>query len=94
MKRLRTVIMLGLAATTMSACSTSSTMFGGSDIQISATEEGMRAYGDHLNAIITNGKASADAQDTPAYELRRNQESGRTMRATAKYSQYKAKGSK
>lgn len=63
-----------------SACSTQATMFGGSDFQMSGTEAGWKAYGDHVSAVITNSKASADVQDTPAYELRRKQEVEKTTR--------------
>lgn len=74
------LVALALLTSICTACSSTTSMFGGSDIQISATEAGMKAYGDHLNALITNGKASADAPDTPAYQLRRTQEEGHTLR--------------
>lgn len=67
------VFAVAAIASITTGCTASSSMFGGSDIQISATEAGMRAYGDHISAVITNGKASADADDTPAYKLRREQ---------------------
>ncbi len=78
----RTLKLIGAiaAAGLATGCSSTSTLFGGSDFQISATEAGMRAYGDHISAIITNGKASADAADTPAYQLRREQTAQETER--------------
>lgn len=71
-------------------CASTSSMFGGSDIQISATEEGMRAYGDHISAIVTNSKAPNDAVDTPAYQLRREQNKTRQF----KVMNVKSKGDK
>lgn len=48
--------------------------YGGDGITITGSPEGIRSYHDGLNGIITNGKASPDAQDTPYYQLRRTQE--------------------
>jgi hypothetical protein len=46
---------------------------GGEAISITGSPEGIRAYHEGLNGLITNGKASADAPDTPYYQLRRQQ---------------------
>ena len=74
-------ILLGsLVLVYCTGCSSTGSFFGGSDFQISATEAGMQAYGDHLSALVTNAKASADAPDTPAYDLRRKQDMQRTIR--------------
>lgn len=67
-------------ASVASGCSSQGSFFGGSDFQITASEAGMRAYGDHLSALVTNSKASADAPTTPAYELRRHQTDQETER--------------
>lgn len=48
-----------------------------------ADEKGMQAFGDSLNSLITNGKASADTQDTPAYNLRREQVRASVLRYNA-----------
>lgn len=80
-----TVILGLMIASMLSACSASSSLFGGSDIQISASEAGMKAYGDHISAIITNSKAPDDAQDTPAYELRRTQMLGQVEMSKYRY---------
>lgn len=73
MKNNAKVGLIAISVLTMTGCSQQGSFFGGSDFQISATEAGMRAYGDHISSVITNGKASADAPDTPAYQLRREQ---------------------
>lgn len=79
MKNAKVIAIMAIVSLT-TGCTTTGSMFGGSDIQISATEAGMRAYGDHISAIITNGKASADVDDTPAYKLRREQTAQETER--------------
>lgn len=81
-----TTVILGLMiASMLSACSGTTSMFGGSDIQISASERGMKAYGDHISAIITNAKAPNDAVDTPAYQLRREQNSANVQIEQIRY---------
>lgn len=52
---------------------TSSAAFSDGYINISADKEGMRAFGDTLNGMITNGKASPD-KDTSHWITRRDQE--------------------
>lgn len=74
-------VTLGL---TMSACSFQGMegAFVGDDegrILISSDSEGMRAFGDVLNGMITNGKASADSKSAH-YELREYQENEKTKR--------------
>lgn len=59
----------------------------GDGIVISGSPEGIRAFYDGQNALITNGKASADTQDTPAYQLRREQVRASVLR-------YQSKGGK
>ncbi len=44
--------------------------------------KGVRAFGDTLNGLITNGKASPDI-DTPHWATRRSQESEETKRVYA-----------
>ena len=69
--------LLSIAAS-MSACSVGSTV--GEGLVISGSPESIRAFYDGQNALITNGKASADAQDTPAYSLRREQTRASVLR--------------
>lgn len=70
---------------TMSACSLQSMegAFVGDDegrILISSDAEGMRAFGDVLNGMITNGKATADSKSSH-YALREYQEQEKTKRS-------------
>lgn len=58
-------------AISQSACGIA--QHSGPGISISGDPEGLRAYFDGLNHLVTNGKAPNDAQDTPAYNLRRMQ---------------------
>lgn len=51
------------------------------DFEMRGTTKGLQAFGDTLNGLITNGKASADANDTPYYEHRRKQEVEETTRS-------------
>ena len=48
-------------------------------ISVSADAEGMRAFGDSLNALVTNGKASPD-KETDAWHTRKMQEQEVTKR--------------
>lgn len=48
-------------------------------ISLSADAEGMRAFGDSLNALVTNGKASPD-KETDAWHSRKLQEQEVTKR--------------
>lgn len=64
------VKLVGFAAS-LSACGVAS--HAGDGIVISGSPEGIRAFYDGQNAILTNGKASPDAATTPAYELRKEQ---------------------
>lgn len=64
------VKLVGFAAS-LSACGVAS--HAGDGIVISGSPEGIRAFYDGQNAILTNGKAPADAATTPAYELRKEQ---------------------
>lgn len=64
------VKLIGFAAS-LSACGVAS--HAGDGIVISGSPEGIRAFYDGQNAILTNGKASPDAATTPAYELRKEQ---------------------
>lgn len=69
---------------TMSACSMQSLegAFVGDDegrILISSDAEGMRAFGDVLNGMITNGKQTPDTKSSH-YELREYQENEKTKR--------------
>lgn len=68
--RLLAVKLIAIAATA-SGCGVAS--YGGDGITITGSPEGIRAYHDGLNGILTNGKASPDAVDTPYYQLRRQQ---------------------
>lgn len=52
-------------------------------VLISADAEGMRAYNDGINALVTNGKASPDSM-TPAWHSRDNQEGEITSRILGK----------
>lgn len=77
------LILIGVISVVCTGCATQNgvgSVFGGPDVQITATEAGMRAYNDGLSALITNGKASNDAADTPAYGLRREQTAQETER--------------
>lgn len=59
----------------LSACGVAGSSIAGSEhghITISADKEGMRAYSDMLQGMITNGKSSPDT-DTPYYEMRKEQ---------------------
>lgn len=49
-------------------------------VLIDADEAGMRALSDWTTGMVTTGKASADVNDTPYHEMRREQEKGRTIR--------------
>lgn len=49
-------------------------------ILISADAAGMRAFGDTMNGMITNGKATPDV-DTAAWKIRKIQEENETVRA-------------
>lgn len=51
-------------------------------LSIQADAEGMRAFGDMQNALITNGKASPD-KETDAWTHRKLQEKELTVRETA-----------
>lgn len=77
MKKL--IVVLGLMC--LNACSLGSQ--AGDGLVISGSPEGFRAFYDGQNALITNGKASADTADTPAYGLRREQVRASVLRYTA-----------
>lgn len=55
------------------------------DVTFMATEEGMDAWSDYQNGLVTNAKAPDDADDTPYYELQRQKERGRTERYRSRY---------
>ena len=76
---------LAAIATLSTGCSYPTAFEDGSHgrITLSADAAGMRAYGDSLNALITNGKASAD-KDTSAWRNRREEEQEITTREVAK----------
>jgi hypothetical protein len=70
-------IKLLLIAGTSTGCGIAT--HGGEAISITGSPEGIRAYHEGLNGLITNGKASADAPDTPYYQLRRQQSAMRSF---------------
>lgn len=49
-------------------------------IEIHADAEGMRSFGDMITGAIVQSKASPDVDDTPHYQLRREQEVSRRIR--------------
>lgn len=55
---------------------------GDGHIALIADAEGMRAFGDTMNGMITNGKASPD-KDTAHWQNRQVQEVERTKRITS-----------
>lgn len=83
-KRTALLLPLLLVTSTTTACS----MGGMSQIGMSESgqfgmfgdEKGIRAAMDGFSGMITNGKAPADADDTPAYELRRKQEEAEVLK--------------
>lgn len=74
---MKKVILLVLLSACTSACSLVSEGRVGDNgrFLLMADSEGMRAYGDYVNGVITNGKASPDT-DTPYYRLRTEQSRG------------------
>jgi len=70
---MKKVMLIGLMS--LSACGVSI----GYDYAQFGTEDGINANGDQLNALITNGKASADTKSA-AHSLREFQETERTKR--------------
>lgn len=79
------VKLIGFAAS-LSACGVAT--HAGDGLVLSGSPEAIRAFWDGQNALITNGKASADIQDTPAYNLRREQVRASVLR----YNQPRAEG--
>ena len=73
---MKNVIVLAMVVAAMSGCGVSV----GYDYAQFGTENGINANGDQLNALITNGKASADKKSA-AHALREYQEAERTKRA-------------
>lgn len=73
---------------TLISTSTACSMGGMSQIGMSESgqfgmfgdEKGIRAAMDGFSGMITNGKAPADADDTPAYQLRREQNKAEVMK--------------
>jgi hypothetical protein len=45
----------------------------GDALSLTGSPEGIRALSDMLAGVATNAKASADAPDTPYYQMRRTQ---------------------
>lgn len=75
------IIVLAIS-TVVTGCS--SQMMGASNrsdggIMIESSAEGMRAFGDVLNGMISNGKASPD-QDTAHWQFRKTQEQTQRMK--------------
>lgn len=75
-------LLLATCCLTLTNCgmATTSPLRKGS-IAISADAEGMRSFGDTLNALITNGKQSPDSKSA-AWEVREAQEKELTTRET------------
>jgi len=74
---------------TVSACSSVGRVGGdfgggGADIMISATRDGMEAWGDHMTGLITTGKASPDVT-TAHHQMRNYQEDQETRRVGMRY---------
>ncbi len=81
MKVIRKVILLTVAATTVSACSSTTSMFGDTDLQISGTEEGIQSFFDGVVGTAIAGKQIENIPtDTPHHQLRRAQNMQRTLR--------------
>ena len=83
--RVGLIVSLGLwlgIASVMSGCGMvnlpSPTQEG--NIVIAGDAKGMRAFGDVMNGMITNGKASPD-QDTAHWQHRKNEVNNETVRA-------------
>lgn len=78
----------------MTACGVTSSVghgtFGQADIHLSATEQGMQAFGDTLNALVITGK-SAPNTATEYGELRKLQDDNRTRRKIYKIQRPKNK---
>lgn len=53
-------------------------------VLIDADEAGMRALSDWTTGMVTTGKASADVNDTPFHQMRREQETAKTIRIQLK----------
>jgi hypothetical protein len=64
-----------LATITLSLIGCAVTACGGLSVTV-RTPAAIKAEGDRDSGLITNGKASADVNDTPYYQLRREQGSG------------------
>lgn len=77
MKTLTLIAMIGSLAACGSTIGGAGSEYG--HIAINADAEGMRAFGDSLNALVTNGKASPD-KETDAWTARKLQEREVTAR--------------
>lgn len=103
--RVVTITSLALVLVTASACSGMSGISGMNSsehgaIQITADREGMRAFGDAMNGLITTGKASPDMEDAH-HKLRSQQAQEITTRkaydalpSTNPFAKFLSKGGK
>lgn len=85
MKRLTRVLAATSIAASMSACSSTTSMFGDTDLQISGTEEGIQSFFDGVVGTAIAGKQLENVPtDTPHHQLRREQNQVRALRYRVK----------
>ena len=83
-KLIRRIGIMAALAGSLSACGTMSTHMptDSGRIVIDADAKGMQAFGDVLNGMVTNGKASPD-KDTAHWQLRKRQAREETVQQYA-----------
>lgn len=74
MKNVAKILVLGSSFFLLTGCSgvmATNAALEDDHVLVYGSSEGIRSFFDGANGLITNGKASADTQDTPYYQLRR-----------------------
>ena len=84
MKKVILVFVVVASSTVMTGCAASHSMpWEDGHVTISGDPKGIRAFGDAMNGLITNGKASPD-KDTAHWINRRHEEAQITERTVSK----------